>query len=46
MEICSNNHDEIVFSTRYCPLCSANDKIEGLESEIVELNDKITNLEA
>jgi len=52
MEICSIQHEEIVFERGTCPLCSANEKIEKLErenedyeKEIVELKDEIKELE-
>ena len=37
MEMCSNGHEEICHSERYCPLCEVNDKIQSLEEERDEL---------
>lgn len=34
MNICANNHDEIVFEGKLCPLCEALADIEALEKEI------------
>lgn len=34
MTICSDGHEEIVFSGKRCPLCDANQEIEDLKEEI------------
>jgi hypothetical protein len=42
MNLCSNNHDEIVYEGGHyvkCPLCEANDKIEELKDDIRELQE-------
>ena len=30
MDICSSNHEEIVYDRRRCPLCDANEEIRNL----------------
>lgn len=42
MELCSNGHDEICFTCRYCPICEA--KTES-ENEIAKLKSKTETLE-
>ena len=45
MQICSENHDEIVFEGGHhvrCPLCEALSKIEDLEKEVVRLEEELT----
>lgn len=45
MDMCSNNHEEIVVeNSRYCPLCEALESIAGLEKTISQLEDEITSL--
>ena len=44
MEICFQNHDEIVHTSHGCPLCEANEKIKELESDIEDLENDIQNL--
>ena len=51
MEMCSKyGHDEIVYDSKYCPLCEAEvlrEKITNeLEEKIKELENKIQDLEA
>jgi len=50
MEICSNNHDVIVYDIRRgeCPLCEAQSKIynllktiDGLEEEVLRLEERL-----
>lgn len=43
MEICSDNHDEIVFESRYCPLCAC---IEELDDMKTQVDDYYIQLEA
>lgn len=49
MNLCSNNHDEICFEGRKCPLCEKidehNREVESLENEIDGLRDTIRGLE-
>ena len=43
MNLCSENHDEIVYEGgRYvkCPLCEANDKIRELERDLEQLQEE------
>ena len=41
LNVCSEQHDEIVFEGRKCPFCESIDKFE---SEIESLNDVITDM--
>ena len=41
MEICSSNHDEIVYDSRYCPLCELLEEKEELNSEIRNLEHEL-----
>lgn len=40
MDICANNHDEICYLGRKCPLCSALAEIDDLEQRIREEQEK------
>ena len=51
MELCSDNHEEICYEGKECPLCNVmekkdelENKIEDLDMKIVELNEKIEGL--
>ena len=44
MEICDDNHDEIVFDSRNCPLCDEISNREQLERELNEANEEIEKL--
>lgn len=41
MEICSDSHEEIVYSRGKCPLCEALDKIHDLDDEITSLENEL-----
>jgi len=43
MNLCDNQHDEICYDGRLCPVCDLRD---DLEQTIAELNQKIDELEA
>lgn len=43
MEICTNNHEEIVYDSNPCPLCEAIDRNNVLEEIISELEQEIKN---
>jgi hypothetical protein len=45
MEICNNHSDEIVYNSRNCPLCEAENTISKLEDTVTELKDEKTNLQ-
>jgi len=49
MNLCSDNHDEICYEGRYCPLCDMRDELDEsiteLEREINDLRNTITDLE-
>lgn len=35
MKLCSNNHEEIIFNSRNCPLCEAKEEIERWEKGVI-----------
>jgi len=41
MNMCDNDHEDIVFDGRDCPLCKANEEIEDLKGDIIDLNEKL-----
>lgn len=43
MNLCNDNHDEICFDSRKCPLCVLRD---DYETQINELEEKIISLES
>lgn len=43
MNICYDNHDEIVYVVRDCPLCEAMESIKDLELELGMAQDAINN---
>lgn len=45
MNLCSDNHDEICFEGRTCPLCERLKEIEELKSQVSNLKDEIANAE-
>lgn len=40
MEICNENHDDIAFEGRYCPLCSTLDDLAKANEKIEEMGDE------
>jgi hypothetical protein len=51
MNICSNNHDEICYEGRYCPVCEYKNHLEETiydldksQDEIAHLNQRIEDL--
>jgi TolA-binding protein len=57
MELCSNGHDEICFTSRSCPLCDAQteskdeigklqNKIETLENQVEDFTFEIQELQS
>ena len=44
MSTCDNNHDEIVYDSRVCPLCTANGDIEDLNDKIEKLEEEIEDM--
>jgi len=42
MDLCSDNHDEVCYEGRTCPVCSLRDE---LDNEIEQLNECISDLE-
>lgn len=46
MNLCSDNHDEVCFEGRICPVCEKMKEIEKLESTIQDLKSEIKDLEA
>jgi cell division protein FtsB len=45
MDLCSNQHQEICFDGRKCPLCVALDEIAAQKDDIKELECKVNDLE-
>lgn len=48
MELCNDNHEEIVYEGRrfsHCPLCAANAIVKQQEEQIEELKDKVREAE-
>jgi hypothetical protein len=45
MEICDSGHDEIVFDTRWCPLCQAYEEMHELEERCERLEAEKDKLE-
>ena len=41
MEICSYGHDEIVYDSKYCPLCKLLEETKELNSEIHNLENEL-----
>lgn len=37
MELCSNNHEEVCYSERDCPVCILLEEIEGLKQAVLDL---------
>ena len=46
MYVCSDDHDEIVYGNRFCPLCRAIETLQSKEDEIVRLEEAVAELEA
>ena len=44
MNICSDNHEEIVYEGRHCPLCQANSEIKDWTSELEKAREEIDEL--
>ena len=45
MDICSKNHDEIVYDSNKCPLCEALESLKAEIEEHNELSDKLSEIE-
>ena len=47
MELCSDNHEEICYEGRECPLCEVKDdllrEVERLTAKVENLEDQIAN---
>ncbi len=41
MELCNDGHNEIVYQTQECPLCTAKEEIETLSEEIDSLREEM-----
>ncbi len=41
MELCNDGHNEIVYQTKECPLCTAKEEIETLYEEIETLREEM-----
>lgn len=44
MNICSNNHDEIVYESRECPLCKVISELNELEDIMNDIDEENTKL--
>lgn len=44
MTLCEDGHDEVCFSSRYCPVCEELKKISVMEDEIYDLKEQIGQL--
>lgn len=44
MDLCSNNHQEICYDERKCPLCEMKKEIEQKDDTISELNEEVKRL--
>ena len=45
MNLCDDGHDEVCYEERLCPACKLKADLEAAESEIVNLEERITELE-
>jgi cell division protein FtsB len=45
MDLCSSNHDEIVYIGRRCPVCDLKEEVEKFEEENSTLKQRIEELE-
>lgn len=45
MNLCDDNHQEVVYECGTCPVCAKDDEVDRLEREIESLRDKIRELE-
>lgn len=49
MELCSDNHEEVCYEGRNCPVCAEREELQGeidnLKSEVDGLNDEIANID-
>lgn len=44
MELCSDNHPEIVFNGHNCPMCEAITEIDDLSNQVEKLERKLAEL--
>lgn len=45
MFLCSEGHEEICYEGRDCPLCVAQEEIDGLEEDVRVLRSKVDELD-
>lgn len=45
MRLCSDGHEEICHENRNCPLCAAQEEIDGLEVDVRMLQSKVDELD-
>ena len=45
MDVCNDDHDEICFSGRKCPMCKQNKTIKQLEDNINDLTSKLESFD-
>ena len=50
MELCTDDHDEVCFDSRNCPVCNIKDELEeridNLENNIIDLENTVIELES
>lgn len=47
MRTCESHDDAVVvYDTKFCPLCEAEKKIEGLEDDVQDLQERVDEFES
>jgi polyhydroxyalkanoate synthesis regulator phasin len=44
MRLCDDDHDEICYDSRDCPLCEKQKEVDRLQEQVEELRDEIKEL--
>lgn len=44
MKLCEDNHDEVCFESRNCPVCEKEKEIEALEQKISDMREEVREL--
>ena len=45
MDLCSDRHDEICYTAKKCPLCSALIDLENSQTEVTDLKNELSKAE-
>ena len=45
MELCSDDHDEVCYESRTCPVCEVASKLKEAEGSISDLEEQVKDLE-